>query len=149
MKAGSQCILCADDNPYFRHFVSRFLTDYGCEVVDVATASEALSLVRERPDDYDLLIVADWLPDMDGVELFQALRSIPYAGRIVITAPNLMPYRKATYEALGASSFLITPVGYSDVLRILEPPRTGSIGEHRADQPGDATSGRAPDSSVQ
>jgi two-component system, OmpR family, response regulator ResD len=148
MKAGSQSILCADDNPYFRHFVSRFLTDYGCEVVDVATASEALSLVRERPDDYDLLIVADWLPDMGGVELFQTLRSIPYAGRIVITAPELSPDQRAKYESMGASSVLITPVGYSDILRILEPPNMVGSGEHRAARRGDTTSGQAPDSSV-
>jgi DNA-binding response OmpR family regulator len=148
MKASCQRILCADDNPYFRHFVSRFLTDNGCEVVDVATASEALSLVRERPDDYDILIIADWLPDMDGVDLFQTLRSVSYAGRIVITAANLLPYRRSTYEALGASSFLITPVGYSDILRILEASRTASTGENRADRRSDTTSGRAPDSSV-
>jgi CheY-like chemotaxis protein len=148
MKAGSQCILCVDDNPYFRHFVSRSLTDYGCKVVDVATAGEALSLVRESPDNYDLLIVADWLPDMSCVELFQTLRSIPYSGRIVITAPELSPNQRAKYESMGVSSVLITPVGYSDILRILEPPSTVSGGEHRADQASDTTSGRAPDSSV-
>jgi CheY-like chemotaxis protein len=143
-KARCQRILCADNNPYFRHFVSRFLTDSGYEVAEAASASEVLSQVREKPD--DLLIVADWLPDMDGVELFQMLRSIPCAGRIVVTASELSPDRKATYESLGASSFLITPVGYSDILRILKPPGTVSSSEHRTDQRGDTTSGRMPDS---
>ena len=144
---GSLCILCADDNLCFRYFVNRLLTDIGCHVAEAGTASEALSLVRKRPDDYDLLMIADCLPDMDGVELFQMLRSIPYTGRIVVTAPKLLPYRQAAYEALGASTILITPVGNADLLRILEPPRTAKNSERRPDQPGDGTCGRAPDSS--
>ena len=134
--------------PSFRQFVSRFLTDNGCEVVDVATAGEALALVRERPDNYDLLIVADSLPDMDGVELIQTLRSIPCTGRLVVTASKLLPYRQATYEALGASSFLITSMSYSDIPRILDAPRMANADEHQANRAGDTTSDRAPDSSA-
>jgi len=147
-KTSSPRILCADHNPYFRYFVSRFLRDCGCEVADVATASEALSLVRERPDDYDLLIVADWLPDMDGVELFQMLRSIPCATRIVVTASELSDDRRGKYESLGASLVVITPVGYSELLRILKLPLMVSGDEHRTLQRGDTTSGSAPVSSA-
>lgn len=131
MKAFFQRVLCADNNPYFRHFVAWFLTDVGCEVATVATASEALSLIREGPDNYDLLIVADWLPDMDGLQLLQTLNSVGYAGRIVITAPHLLVEQRTVYESLGASSVLITPIGYSELMRILEPsPRVRSA-EHQ------------------
>ncbi len=97
MKALVQRVLCADNNPYFRHFVAWFLTDVGCEVAAVATASGALSLIRQRPDNYNLLIVADWLPDMDGLQLLQTLNSVGYAGRIVITAPHLSTEQRAAY----------------------------------------------------
>ena len=148
MKTSRLRILCADDNPYFRHFVIGFITDYGYEVAEVATASEALSLVRERPKYYDLIIISDWLPDMGGVELFQALRLIPYDGRIVITTPKLSPEQKARYASLGASSFLMVPAGYSEVLRIINPPATKGAGEDRPGQSRDATSDGAPDSSA-
>jgi CheY-like chemotaxis protein len=72
-RISSQRVLCIDNNPYFRDFVCWFLSDVGCEVR--ATASEALSVIRQKPSGYDLLIVADWLPDRDGVELLQTLRS--------------------------------------------------------------------------
>ena len=98
-----------------------FLSDVGCEVAAAATGGEALSLIRQKPSGYDLLVVADWLPDMDGVELLQTLRSIHYAGRIAITAPQLSPEQRSTYESLGASSILITPVGYCELMRILKP----------------------------
>ncbi len=133
MKATCRRVLCAETNPYFRRFVSWLLTNNGCEVSEAATASEALALIREGPTGYDLVIVADWLPDMDGIELLQTLHSIGYAGRIVVTARRLPPEEGASYKSLGASSILITPVGYSDILRILVPPNTALSGAHRLD----------------
>lgn len=118
----AQRILCADTNPYFRGFVTRFLTDSGYEVAATGTASEMISLIRQRPDHYDLLLVADWLPDMNSSEFLPALRSIPFHGRIVVTIPELSPEEKMKYHSLGASSFLLTPVGYSDILRVVNPP---------------------------
>lgn len=116
----SRRVVCIDSNFYFREFVCWFLSDVGCEVKGVATAKEGLSLIREEPAGYDILIIADWLPDMDGVELLQRPRSMPYAGRIAMTAPQLSPEQRAIYESLGASSILITPLGYSELMRVLE-----------------------------
>ena len=148
MKAFFQRVLCADNNPYFRHFVGWFLTDVGCEVAAVATASEALSLIRQRPDGYDLLIVANWLPDMDGLQLLQTVNSMGYAGRIVITAPHLSLEQRAAYESLRASSILITPIGYSELMRILEPgPRVRSA-EHQINEKGATSSHSSRDCSA-
>ena len=112
----SQTVLCVDSNPYFREFVRWFVSDVGCEVAVAATGGEALSVIRRNPSAYDILIVADWLPDMDGGQLLQTLRSIPVAGRITITASALSLDRRTIYESLGAASILTTPLGYSDQL---------------------------------
>jgi DNA-binding response OmpR family regulator len=120
-RISSQRVLCIDNNPYFRDFVCWFLSDVGCEVAAAATAGEALSLIRQKLNGYDLLVVADWLPDLGGVELLQTLRSIHYASRIAVTAPQLSLDQRSTYESLGASSILITPVGYCELMRILKP----------------------------
>jgi CheY-like chemotaxis protein len=118
----AQRILCADTNPYCRGFATPFLTDSGYEVAATGTASDMISLIRERPDHYDLLIVADWLPDMDRSEFFTTLRSIPFRDRIVVNVPELSPEEKTKYHSLGASSFLLTPVGYFDILWVVNPP---------------------------
>src|SRR5260370_11842562 len=112
------------------------LTCDGCEVSQAATAREALRLFREKPGRYDLLIVAYSLPDMNGIELLQTLHSIGYTGRIVVTARRLHQEEGASYESLGASSILITPVGYSHILRILVPPNTALSGACRLDECG-------------
>lgn len=135
-KASCHRILCVDRNRYFRRFMSWLLTCNGCEVLQAATAREALRLLRRKPTYYDLLIVAHSLPDMNGIELLQMLHSIGYTGRIVVTARRLHQEEGARYKSLGASSILITPVGYSDILRTLAPPNTAVSGAHRLDQCG-------------
>jgi DNA-binding response OmpR family regulator len=126
----SQTVLCIDSNPYFREFVRWFVSDVGCEVAVAATGGEALSVIRRKPSAYDILIVADWLPDMDGLQLLQTLRSIACAGRIVIVASALSLDRRTVYESLGATSILTTPLGYIELMRILEPAATNSESEH-------------------
>src|SRR5260370_39998851 len=54
-RIASQRVFCIDNNPYFREFVCWFLSDVGCEVKGVATAGEALSVIRQKPSGYDLL----------------------------------------------------------------------------------------------
>jgi DNA-binding response OmpR family regulator len=142
----SQRVLCIDNNPYFREFVCWFLSDIGCEVKGVATAMEGLSMIRQEPAGYNILIVADWLPDMDGVELLRTLRLIPYSGRIAVTAPQLSRKQRAIYDSLGVSSILITPVGYCELMRILEPAvSTDNASGHERDK---ATYGQALPSST-
>lgn len=117
----SQTVLCIDSNPYFREFVRWFVSDVGCEVTVAATGSEALSVIRRKPNAYDVLIVGDSLPDMDGLQLLQTLRSIPSLRRVTITASALSAERRSTYESLGATSILTTPLGYCELMRILQP----------------------------
>jgi DNA-binding response OmpR family regulator len=108
----------------------------------------AVSGVQQRPDDYDLLIVAHWLPDMNGLQLLQTLNSVGYAGRIVITSPRLSTEQRAAYESLGASSILITPIGYGELIRILEhSPRVRSA-EHQINEKGATSSHSARDCSA-
>lgn len=124
----SQTVLCVDSNPYFREFVRWFVSDVGCEVAVAATAGEAVSMIRRNPSAYDILIVADWLPDMDGGQLLQTLRSIPAVGRITVTTSGLSLDQRILYESLGAASVLTTPVGYSELMRVLAPIDAGNSG---------------------
>lgn len=95
-RISSQRVLCIDNNPYFRDSVRWFVSDVGCEVSGASNASEAIAMIQRNPHRYDLLIIADWLPDMDGVELLRQLQAIACAGRIAVTAPQLSPEQRST-----------------------------------------------------
>lgn len=120
-RISSQRVLCIDNNPYFREFVCWFVSDVGCEVWGAPNAGEAMALIRRNPSQYDLLILADWLPDMDSVELLRQLQATAYSGRVVLTtARELRPEQRKMYESLGVSSVIVTPIGYAELMRILE-----------------------------
>lgn len=87
-------------------------------------------MIRRNPSAYDILIVADRLPDMDGGQLLQTLRSIPVVGRITITTSAMSLDQRILYESLGAASVLTTPVGYSELMRVLAPVPGNSGSQH-------------------
>jgi signal transduction histidine kinase/CheY-like chemotaxis protein len=68
-------VLTVDDGADTREYLTVFLTQYGAEVLSVASAAEALvSLESFQPD----VLVSDiGMPEMDGYALLQQIRSLP------------------------------------------------------------------------
>jgi len=66
-------ILLVDDEPALLHGIGRYLTGLGHEVTSAANGREAIeALARTTPD---VLITDINMPDMDGIELLNALRA--------------------------------------------------------------------------
>ncbi|HEY9829532.1 MAG TPA: PAS domain S-box protein [Stenomitos sp.] len=68
-------VLTVDDEPDVRELFSVLLTEYGAEVLTVASATEVLATLESfQPD----VLVSDiGLPEMDGYTLLQQVRSLP------------------------------------------------------------------------
>ncbi len=66
-------ILVADDEEEIRTDVSRFLMGLGAQVDMVSNGSEALAKIRQRS--YQLILTDIKMPEMDGYQLFQKIRS--------------------------------------------------------------------------
>jgi len=65
-------ILLVDDEPLLRQNLSRFLEMLGHDVLVAANGKEALSVIEDSP--VDLVVTDVNMPDMDGLELINALR---------------------------------------------------------------------------
>src|SRR5271165_1820036 len=73
-------ILLAEDDPVTRMLMTRFLKKAGYEVDAVADGSEALDHMMKR---YYPILVTDWeMPEMDGVALCKAVRSLQLDGYV-------------------------------------------------------------------
>ncbi|MBM4288543.1 MAG: sigma-54-dependent Fis family transcriptional regulator [Deltaproteobacteria bacterium] len=78
-------ILVVDDDANTREALAVSLKKIGHQVFLAGTGSEALELVRQQP--VELAIIDLKLPDMEGTDLFEALRIIsPYTIAIMISA---------------------------------------------------------------
>ncbi len=103
-------ILIVDDQRQVSRMLrsSLELTSREYDVVDVATAEEALEQLSESPFD---LIVADLkLPGISGLELLHRAQTLaPHARSILITG-HPTPEIRAQAEALGVVAFMIKPI---------------------------------------
>ena len=72
--AGTRRVLLVDDSAFFRNLLGPMLSVAGYEVTAVDSGAEALS-IRESGEDYDLIISDIEMPEMNGFELAQNLRS--------------------------------------------------------------------------
>jgi DNA-binding NtrC family response regulator len=78
-------ILVVDDEPHIRYMIQKVLTDEHFEVEAAGSALEALQKLEASP--VDLAIVDLCLPDINGLELAEAIRMLdPGTPVILITA---------------------------------------------------------------
>ncbi len=69
-------VLVIDDNPIARDSLRRWIESFRYSVTLAASGSDALSILEEQQTPFDLVFV-DWhIPDKDGVEIAEAIRSL-------------------------------------------------------------------------
>jgi CheY-like chemotaxis protein len=68
-------ILVVEDEPDTCDFLERFLTGYSAEVVIARSAAQALARFKEV--NFDIVVSDIGLPDVDGYDLMQRIRSLP------------------------------------------------------------------------
>ncbi len=126
----STAILLAEDDPVTRMLMTRFLKKAGYEVVAVADGSQALERMTER---YYPILVTDWeMPEMDGVELCKAVRSLQldgYVYALLLTARDSKENIIAGLEA-GADDYLVKPVHEPELVARLNAGRRILALEH-------------------
>jgi PAS domain S-box-containing protein len=69
-------LLLVDDNPTNRQILTAQIQMWGMQVQQAAAPGEALAMLR-RGDTFDLVILDARLPEMDGLALSAAIRSLP------------------------------------------------------------------------
>jgi len=109
-------ILIVDDDAQFRRTLRLALTSLGYQVADAASGTQAMeSLKTSVPD----IVLIDWqMPDMDGLQTCQAVRSSWDVPVVIITGNRANPRAKAM--AAGASAFLTKPFSVQDLMARIE-----------------------------
>lgn len=111
-------ILYADDVRELRHLLTVALGRDGHAVTTAPDGRQALELIRAAPEAYDLLITDHHMPVMNGLELVDRVRLLPFSGKIIVFSSELSPEVAAAYRVLQVEYILPKPI-FPNTLRAL------------------------------
>jgi two-component system KDP operon response regulator KdpE len=106
-------VLVIDDEVQIRRFLRAGFELHGFSVQEAETGAEALRAVTLKPS--DLVILDLGLPDMDGAEVLQRLRSWSSVPLIVLSVRGSEDEKVRLLE-LGADDYVVKPFGMAELL---------------------------------
>lgn len=125
-------ILLVEDTLELREDLKFVLEDSGYTVVEAESGQAALSAFREaRPD----LVICDiQLPDTDGLFVLKSIRTCQSGYDqmpVIVVSAFSDPKLRREAEALGIDGFILKPVDYSDLLKLISQslPDSAAISE--------------------
>ena len=114
MRSPQRRILYCEDDPESRELIRFLFTRNGYEIVCVEDGSTALHLVKR--EQFDLVLLDNWLPDLSGEELTRHIREFDQKTPILF-------YSAAAYEAdkqaalnAGAQAYVTKPPDINQLL---------------------------------
>jgi CheY-like chemotaxis protein len=115
-------IVVVDDEPFIIDIISWTLRLTGYTVSSASNGVEGLALVQHiQPD----VLIVDWfMPELNGAEVIERLRTDGNAPYIILTTAN--PIDRHTAFLLGGDNLLLKPFPLKELLRQVElrPQRT-------------------------
>jgi two-component system nitrogen regulation response regulator NtrX len=113
-------ILVVDDEAEIRNSLEEILNEEGYGVATAASASEALTMVRDAL--FDVVLLDIWLPDRDGLDVLDDIRQMPSEARpeVVIISGHGTIEAAVRATKLGAYDFLEKPLSLDRTLIVLK-----------------------------
>ncbi|MGE3179086.1 MAG: response regulator [Vicinamibacterales bacterium] len=139
-------VIC-DDDPSARFVIKRLLTQHlGCSVVECADGLEALA--RLEQGDADLLVLDVQMPQLDGVEVLEAVRGAPALKGlpVVMVSSERRESIIRRVAQLGIDGYVLKPLRADKVMGVLEPLRARlAARQHRPGAAASSDCGLGPD----
>jgi DNA-binding NtrC family response regulator len=113
-------ILFLDDEEIICETYSNMLLKLGYEVVVMISSIEALEAFRARPNDFDLVIMDQVMPHLNGLALADHLKKIrPNISIILCTGYSELITPQTAYD-FGIAKVLIKPVGIWQMREVVD-----------------------------
>lgn len=107
-------ILCADDNSDSRDLVFLMLQSAGHDVTCVGSGAEALDLLKR--EQFDLVVLDNWMPEITGTELTCLIRQFNEITPILFYSAAAYDADKQAALDAGAQAYLTKPDGIDRLL---------------------------------
>src|SRR6056297_2834084 len=119
--SGTEKILVAEDEESLRHLVERILTLYGYTAYLASAPDEALEMVEEGDEEFDLLVTDLVMPHMSGEELAEGVLRINPNMKIIYMSgyPHKHTLKKGETEEETEIPFISKPFSPEDFVKLV------------------------------
>ena len=100
-------ILCTEDDPDSRTMLVLLLEDRGYEVTVTASSEHALAIAKR--EQFDLLLVDNWMPGLTGQDLTREVRKFNQTTPILFYSGAAYETDKQEASDAGAQGYLVKP----------------------------------------
>jgi CheY-like chemotaxis protein len=104
MSTDSPSVLFVEDHEDTRNMLELLFQEWGYCATMASTATEGLKLMFERS--FDLVILDNWLPDLDGIELCRQIRAVNRDTPIIFYSAAVMGSEDRDAIACGANAYI-------------------------------------------
>ncbi|MBK9135628.1 MAG: PAS domain S-box protein [Betaproteobacteria bacterium] len=114
-------VLVVDDSEVNLEVARRQLAAEGAHVETAASGEQALALLRQRPGDFDIVLLDMQMPEMDGVEVARRIRGTPGLAKLPIVAwtAAMLASEVDRATAVGIDGFAEKPFDAAALVRTL------------------------------
>ena len=110
-------ILVIEDELKIANYLHKGLTEQGCSVDLAHDGFDGQQLALEM--DYDVIVLDQMLPGLDGLSLLKSLRTVKDTPVIILTARDRIEDRVRGLQA-GADDYLVKPFSFMELLARLQ-----------------------------
>lgn len=116
---GSERILFVDDEAPLAHLGQVALEQLGYQVTARTSSIEALAAFREHPDDFDLVITDQTMPNMTGLELAREILQIRPNIPVIVATGYSETITSEEDKRLGIRERVMKPIAISELSEII------------------------------
>ena len=116
---GSETVLLVDDEVKIIEVAKPMLELMGYHVISVQSGEHAVDVFRRKADDIDLVILDLIMPGMDGGKVFDRIREIKPAMRVILSSGYAIGGPAEEIMQRGCSGFIQKPYNISELSQIV------------------------------
>jgi CheY-like chemotaxis protein len=119
VREGKEKILLVDDEQILAEVGKELLESLGYQVISRTGSIEALEVFRSQPDNFDLVVTDQTMPNMTGVQLAGELKNIRPDIPVILCTGFSENINEENFTSKGISSFLMKPITIDGISRAI------------------------------
>lgn len=112
-------ILCVDDEPEILKLLRQFFDLLGHSMVAANNGQEGWEIFSAAPEDFDILVTDERMPNMSGRDLVKRIRAQGYSLPVIIASGNLDAEMDESVQDLQVTAIISKPFSLAKLSEIL------------------------------